>query len=380
MKSTVRAVLVSLALGAFLAAPGLFAEAAAPGPDAALRMLKDGNQRFSKAARTMPDLDAGRRQDVAKNGQKPYATILGCADSRVPLEHVFDAGIGDLFVIRVAGNVADTDEIGTIEYGVEHLKSPVVVVLGHSGCGAVTAVVRGDTVGGSIPALVDNIIPAAAWARKETPGAPEADIISASIQQNVWQSIQDLLTRSSITVELVKEGKLKVVGALYNLSSGEVTWLGEHPRQAALLSAAEKTGEGGAAEEKPAAAAAGKDAAAAPGTAPSPWLRSFIVAAGACLFLLLAYLVLASGRLRIKRMKARTRLVLCSLASIAVLAAGAVTALRTLQGPPSSALTGQLLFQAGVPALAALVFSLAYVGAVSRAFREHVAALKAQIP
>jgi methyl-accepting chemotaxis protein/carbonic anhydrase len=205
-------------------------------PDQALQKLKDGNARYVSGKRQFPNLNQSRRNFTSTKGQHPFATIIGCSDSRVPIEHVFDAGIGDIFPIRVAGNVSDTDEIGSIEYGVEHLKTPVFVVLGHSQCGAVTAVVKGVEVHGSIPALIDNIIPAVEHAKHDHGNEFSEDLLNAAIEENVWQSIEDLLKRSPGTLELVKSGKLKIVGAVYNLATGRVNWMGEHPQQSQLLS------------------------------------------------------------------------------------------------------------------------------------------------
>ena len=203
-------------------------------PSEALDKLKKGNQRFTADKRLYANQGGKTRTLTAEKGQFPFASVLGCADSRAPIEHIFDAGVGEIFTIRVAGNVSDTDEIGTIEYGVGHLGTPVLVVLGHTRCGAVTAVVKGDTVHGSIPALVDNIVPAAEKARKKMGTATIEKLVEEAIRQNVWQSIEDLLKRSDETRHLVREKKLMVVGALYNLQSGEVEWLGEHPDQAGL--------------------------------------------------------------------------------------------------------------------------------------------------
>ncbi|MCA9730151.1 MAG: carbonic anhydrase, partial [Candidatus Eisenbacteria bacterium] len=137
-------------------------------PDQALEALKAGNDRFVTGTSLFPHLDRKRRYETAK-GQTPFVTVIGCSDSRVPIEALFDQGIGDVFVIRVAGNVCDTDEIGSIEYGVDHLGTPLMVVLGHESCGAVTAVVKDAEIHGSIPKLVDNIGPAVATARKFHP-------------------------------------------------------------------------------------------------------------------------------------------------------------------------------------------------------------------
>lgn len=207
-----------------------------PTPDAAWLMLREGNARFASGRMENPNTDAARRQAVA-NGQNPFAIVLTCADSRVPAEILFDRGIGDIFTIRVAGNVSDTDEIGTIEYGAGHLHAPLAVVMGHSACGAVKAVASGAEVHGSIPGLVDNIIPAVEWVKKNRPGLTGDDLVTAAIEANVWQSIDDLFSKSEEVRRLVEANKLKVVGAVYDIASGKVRWLGEHPYQDRLLSA-----------------------------------------------------------------------------------------------------------------------------------------------
>lgn len=212
-------------------------------PEQALQKLKNGNARYVSGNRQYPNQTQTQRNLTSTKGQHPFATIIGCSDSRVPIEHVFDAGIGDIFPIRVAGNVSDVDEIGSIEYGVEHLHTPIFVVLGHTSCGAVTAVTRGDDVHGSIPALVDNIIPAVEKAKHDHGSEFDEELLEAAINNNVWQSIEDLLRRSPGTVELVKSGKLLIVGAVYDLSTGRVNWMGEHPDQANLLARASASGD-----------------------------------------------------------------------------------------------------------------------------------------
>jgi methyl-accepting chemotaxis protein len=177
-----------------------------------------------------------RVADTGANGQKPIVTILGCSDSRVPLERIFDQGVGDVFAVRVAGNVSDTDEIGSAEYGTGHLNTPLMVVLGHTKCGAVTAVATGAQVHGSIPGLVDNIIPSVEAAKAKHPGVTGKDIVPFAIEENVWQSIGDVLSGSEEIRTLVKEGKLAVVGAVYDIDTGKVNWLGQHPEQTAFLS------------------------------------------------------------------------------------------------------------------------------------------------
>ncbi|MEO5338899.1 MAG: carbonic anhydrase [Magnetococcus sp. MYC-9] len=192
-------------------------------PDQALQWLQEGNARFLAGKSERPNLSPTRIADTFVNGQHPFATIISCSDSRVPVEHLFDRGIGDLFVIRVAGNVADTDEIGTTEYGAGHLHTPLILVLGHTKCGAVTAVVKGDSVGGSIPKLVDNIIPAAK--RSKEKGLTGDALVLDAIRENVFQSMQDLLANSEELRHLEHAGKVKMVGALYHIEDGSMEWL-----------------------------------------------------------------------------------------------------------------------------------------------------------
>lgn len=204
-------------------------------PEGAQTMLKNGNSRFVSGEKKRPNQGPERRQATARNGQKPFATILSCADSRVVPELIFDQGIGDVFVVRVAGNVADTDEIGSMEYGTEHLGTPLLVVMGHTKCGAVTAVMEGAGVEGSIPALVDNIAPAASKTRAMNPGAKTKELIPDAIKENVWQSMADLLNGSEIIRDLVREKKLMVVGAVYDIESGRVKWLGRLGKESLLV-------------------------------------------------------------------------------------------------------------------------------------------------
>ena len=204
-------------------------------PEDALQRLIDGNDRYRYEESTFPRYGAARRAETFAHGQRPIAAVLACADSRAPVEAIFDQGIGDLFVIRVAGNVADTDEIGTIEYGVGHLEIPLIIVLGHTRCGAVTAVADNADVHGHIASLVDNIAPAVATVRARDPQAAGNRLIRLAIRANVMQSMQDLLSNSSAVASAVKAGKVKVVGGVYDLQTGGIDWLGSHPRESELV-------------------------------------------------------------------------------------------------------------------------------------------------
>lgn len=214
-----------------------------PSPDNVFQMLKAGNQRFVSGTTKHPHTNKARLEQAGteNQGNHAYATVITCSDSRIPVERVFDAGIMDIFTIRVAGNVCDGDEIGSIEYGLAHVKTPVLVVLGHTQCGAVTAVTHevnghGHELEYNIPKLVDNIIPAVKDAQKKFPHILGDDIIPHAIEENVWQGITDLFMKSPATRELVTTGKVKVIGAVYDVRTGTIKWL-DSSRPYEILSA-----------------------------------------------------------------------------------------------------------------------------------------------
>lgn len=207
-------------------------------PDEALIQLKAGNARFATGHAIHPNQDRQRRLFTATKGQHPFATVIACSDSRVPVEILFDQGVGDLFVIKVAGNVLDVDEIASVEYGVDHLETPLMLVLGHTHCGAVTAVVQDAPIHGSIPQLVDNIVPAVTKTKHDHPELTGDELVTAAVINNVWQGISDLLMHSPATRARVEAGTLKVLGAVYDIDTGSINWLGSHPQQAAIMAAA----------------------------------------------------------------------------------------------------------------------------------------------
>lgn len=218
-----------------------------PDAEQSLLILKEGNARFvaGKSLHPHSDMSRAKLAGQSNQGDYAYATVIACSDSRVPVERIFDAGIMDLFVIRVAGNVVDGDEAGSIEYGLAHVNTPVLVVLGHTQCGAVTAVTaavegHGHALERNIPALVDNIEPAVKRAQKKNPGLQGATLIPFGIEENVWQGIEDLFMRSPSTRAQVKSGQVKVVGALYDVSSGSVNWMPE-AKVAEILAQVEKS-------------------------------------------------------------------------------------------------------------------------------------------
>jgi carbonic anhydrase len=254
MKRIILLRLILIIAAAALAAPVL-ATTAAPGisADEALRLLKEGNARYVEGKPQHPRQDRVRRALTAAQGQHPLAAVLTCSDSRAPAEIIFDQGIGDLFVVRVAGNVAAADEIGSIEYAVDRRAAPLVVVLGHTQCGAVGAVLDDTKLPPNIANLVAPIKPAVDKAREANPQAAKDALLKAAITANVWQALEDMLRQSPIIREKVRDGQAQAVGALYDLESGQVQWLGPHPDQEKLVGAkkgAGKTGKKGKKSKK----------------------------------------------------------------------------------------------------------------------------------
>lgn len=211
--------------------------AAATTADAALRLLVDGNARWVAGSPQNPSIDLARREALAKNGQTPFATVLTCADSRLPVERLFDRGVGEIFVTRVAGNVVSPHEAGSIEYAAEHLHTPLLVVMGHTKCGAVKAAISGKSLTPNIDSLVNDIKPAVERAKAQNPGDNDESLLTAAIKENVWESIFDLIKSSEPLRTMVKENKIRIVGAVCDISTGKVSFLGEHPWQSPLIEA-----------------------------------------------------------------------------------------------------------------------------------------------
>ncbi|MEW5860844.1 MAG: carbonic anhydrase [Cyanobacteriota bacterium] len=187
-------------------------------PDQALRTLMEGNQRF--ITRKVKNINQGfeRLGAVAKT-QKPFAAILSCADSRVPSEILFDRGFGDLFVCRVAGNIATPEETGSLEFGSLVLGTKVIMVMGHERCGAVDATIKGAQVPGQIGSLLEAIKPGV-----EKSKGKSGDSLENAIKANVLVQVEKLKS-SPVISQLIQEGKLKVVGSYYDLDTGKVTLL-----------------------------------------------------------------------------------------------------------------------------------------------------------
>ena len=191
--------------------------------DAALAELSAGNAHHVAHRYQHPHETLSRQRELVTT-QNPHAEILSCADSRVPPELIFDQGLGDLFIVRVAGNVASDIELGSLEYGAEHLHVPLLVVLGHQHCGAVTAAVEGGAVESHISSLIALLRPAV----EKTRGLP-GDPVENAVKANVEMVVKQLRTSTPVLAELVAHGKLKVVGAIYSLDTGKVTWLPDTP-------------------------------------------------------------------------------------------------------------------------------------------------------
>lgn len=196
-------------------------------PAEALRKLRDGNRRF-----VSDNTDAGslarrsHRADLA-DGQAPFAIILACSDSRVPVEMVFDQGLGDLFVIRVAGNIVAPSQIGSIEFAAEQFGTRLVVVLGHTNCGAVTATLNELALKNShrspnLRAIVDRVRPAVEPVLAEHRGDDSAEVVRAAVRANIRASVERLSHGSLILEKLIEDDQLIVVGAEYSIETGEV--------------------------------------------------------------------------------------------------------------------------------------------------------------
>ena len=191
---------------------------ALPSADKVWANLVDGNKRFV-SGKTRAYSVVPLRAKLA-SGQQPNVIVLSCSDSRVAPELVFDQSLGDIFVVRTAGNVADPVALGSIEYAVDHIHSPLLVVMGHQKCGAVAAACSGDKMPSvNLQAIVDKIDPAMIQAKTY---AKSDDLIESTVKENVHQSAKDLLANSAIIRDAVKSGKLTVVEAEYELGSGEV--------------------------------------------------------------------------------------------------------------------------------------------------------------
>jgi carbonic anhydrase len=186
-------------------------------PTEALARLKDGNDRFISGKSTKPRQDFNRIKEVAM-AQYPFATIVGCSDSRVPNEIIFDQGLGDLFIVRTAGQVSTYASWGSIEFAEEVLGTKLIVVLGHTQCGAVNAAVTLPEVPGHIITLINAIKPAVEKAKKKQP----KNLLDEAIRENIAMQVEQLKGLEPVLAKRVREGSIKIVGALYHLDTGRI--------------------------------------------------------------------------------------------------------------------------------------------------------------
>ncbi len=204
---------------AFAFLPALRAEDKPPTIDAALKRLKDGNARFAADKSINQDVTSKRRIELAE-GQKPFAVVLTCADSRAAPEFIFDQGLGDIFTLRVAGNVQGDKIIASMEFAVAELKTPLIVVLGHSKCGAVKAAVSGkEAPSPALKHLIDQIHIGADLPKDKD------EALALAIRNNVLFQAKALTKESEILRDFVKAGRVRIAAGVYSLKSGEVEWL-----------------------------------------------------------------------------------------------------------------------------------------------------------
>ena len=196
-------------------------EAAGTAPAAAVERLLKGNQRYTAYAPIHPDESRTRRKEL-NGGQHPFAVVITCSDSRVSPELVFDQGLGDIFVIRTAGNIMGDIELGSIEYAVEHLQTPLVMVVGHEGCGAINAFVKRQHVSGHLKTIIDSIAAEPEVQALQQKGDQVADHF---IRANIQHGIQEIIHSSPLIKERIANGTLTVIGGYEHLSDGALELL-----------------------------------------------------------------------------------------------------------------------------------------------------------
>lgn len=196
----------------------------------ALQLLKEGNERFLSGNAESPATDPETIRIAAVDGQKPFVSVLTCADSRVPVERVFDRGFGEIFVVRVAGNVTAQHETGSIEFSLAALKAPLLVVMGHNKCGAVQAAIAGKPVTPNIDSFLASIQPAVQRVRAAQPNLTPEQFEVAVTQENVRQTLRELYATSPLIREKVASGAVEVAIAEIDINTGKVTWLDNVPK------------------------------------------------------------------------------------------------------------------------------------------------------
>lgn len=193
-------------------------------PEEAIERLKDGNARFAEGRQLHPNLGEERRHETYHRGQNPFAAILSCADSRGPVEMIFDQGLGDIFSIRNAGNTCGPNVIGSLEIGVYKLHIPLLVVLGHTDCGAINLSFDKTEISGYVSDIINHIAPLIESVKQQHSHRKREDIIIEVAKANARLGVNDILERSDIIRQRVNSGRLKVLPALHCLKSGCVEW------------------------------------------------------------------------------------------------------------------------------------------------------------
>lgn len=194
----------------------------------AIKNIKAGHKRFLQGKRRFPHLSKSRLRETFRKGQNPFTAILACSDSRLPVEHIFDVGIGDFFVVRNGGAICGDDKIGSLVFSVERLNVPLILILGHTRCEAIKAAFDGGVFLGAIRKLIEKIKPAIDKARQSCLLTSRADPTQAAIEANIWLAVERLFAGSALIRKRVADRKLVIEGALYNTGSGVIDWLGQY--------------------------------------------------------------------------------------------------------------------------------------------------------
>ncbi|NQT35363.1 carbonic anhydrase [bacterium] len=193
--------------------------------DEALNLLTEGNIRFADEKPIYPNLTAERRSDTLEHGQAPFVGILSCSDSRAPVELVFDRGIGDIFSVRNAGNICNYTVLGSFELCVYKFETPLLIVMGHTDCGAIKLAVKRADLPGNIPNVIDRIVPVVESVMEGQPDLSGDQLILEVTKANARQAMEELLSRSEMLREGVEKGNLRIIAAMHDLESGRVEWL-----------------------------------------------------------------------------------------------------------------------------------------------------------
>ncbi|MDP8237646.1 MAG: carbonic anhydrase [Candidatus Hatepunaea meridiana] len=196
-----------------------------PIADKELKRLTEGNERFAEGKSEHPNLGEELRHETFHSGQEPFVAILSCADSRAPVELVFDQGIGDVFSVRNAGNIYDDIELGSLELGVYKFNIPLLIVMGHTDCGAIKLGVQGDRLHGYMTKVIDHIIPVAEAVKRRHPDLSGEALETEVTKSNALRVVEEIIEHSEVFRKKIIDGELKIIAAMHDLKSGKVSWL-----------------------------------------------------------------------------------------------------------------------------------------------------------